>query len=128
VRRRILVIFEQDRPSEKAIQYAGALARRMDGDLVLLRLGGEPAPGDEARKIARNLSGSGIATGYEARDGDPRSELLKFLATNPTFLAVVWGGHDDVVMDPGRPRAHWLAPMQEGLGCPLITMHRKAEA
>jgi hypothetical protein len=136
------MIFESDTPSPEAVQYSSELAKRMDGELVMLRLAGTGIPDvdeprriagtgtgipdvDEPRRIAGRLAGSGLSTRVEARQGDPRSELLKFMATEPSFMAVVWGGPDDIILDPGKATSHWLAGQGGEIGCPLVTMHRK---
>lgn len=126
--KRILVIFESETPSPEAIRYASELTRRMDGELVLLQLvrGGTDQDG-EARRMARDLRGTGLVTTFETKDGDPRSELIKYMATRPAFLAVVWGGPDDVILEQGRASAHWLALVRDELGCPLVTMQKKKD-
>ncbi len=124
--------FEGPEPSGEAIAYSRELAHRMSGQLVLLRLlsrqDGQPRGGNAAgrlRSLARRLSASGLPTSVEVRVGDPRSELLKFMVTAPSPLAVVWGGEEKALVDTARRPAHWISLVRDELGCPLVTMHRK---
>jgi nucleotide-binding universal stress UspA family protein len=135
VEKRILVAFEGRELSSEAIAYSRELAQRMNGELVLLLVRSrdeeDRRDGDAAgrlRRVARELSASGLPTSVEVRVGDPRSEFLKFVVTQPSFLAVVWGGAEEALATTSRRPAHWISLVGEELGCPLVSMHRKGAA
>ena len=58
--------------------------------------------------------------------GDPRSELIKFMATNLSFDTAVWGG-DPVALRPGSSHLpdHWISTIGKQLACPLVAPTRR---
>ncbi len=131
--RRILVLLDTIAVRQEVIRYAVALARRMDAEvtlLLLIPLRADPEQ-DEGAAVARGrrvmarqaekMAAAGVSATWEVIEGEPRSELLKFMALHPSFLALVWGG-DPAVIRPGAARriAHWLPEVRGDLNCPLV--------
>jgi len=137
-RKTIVVLFEELAIRGEVIQYAVALARRMDAGITLLMLlpGGEPPSGQPAladqraervldREAAR-ITAAGVPVQYEVVRGEPRSEFIKFMATRPSFHAAVWGGAPGAL--PRRSRRssdHWISTIRNELNCPLVTPARR---
>jgi len=136
---RIAVLFEDLTIRREAIQYAAALAKRLDGGITLLMLlpnekdtaVGVPNSGERGVRIlereAGHVAGAGIPVRHEVITGEPRSELIKYLATRPPFQAVVWGGGDRKAQPPGASRStgHWTTAIQDELGCPFLVPARR---
>ena len=69
----------------------------------------------------KEIQGSGIEAVGALRQGDPSSELLKYLAEYEPFQAVVWGGNEEFLRHSRTPiRSHWLERVREQLDCPLV--------
>jgi len=133
-RKTIVVIFESLAIRREVIQYAMALARRMDAGITLLMLlPTEDAPGERPpladrlgervlEREAARIAGGGVAARYEVVRGEPRSEFIKFMATRPSFHAAVWGGSPSALPHrSGRSSNHWIATIRNELNCPLVT-------
>lgn len=139
--RRILALSEGLGVSVEALAYADALARRVEGTLVLLLL--LPLDLDRARDadalgreghelLRRRLEELGVdepAVERHVRAGDPWSELCKFAALNGPFHLAVWVGEPG----PADGRASssggsWISRIQEGLSCPVVTAQRRQGA
>jgi len=144
---RILVIFENEEVSPRALSYARELAHRMDSEVALLMLV-EMAFADRAflgskRNSIRTLEArigkalgtlsagfieKGIPVSVALRIGDPFQELLKFLAERPPFHAVIWGS-DETLPDGARPKKpHWIQKIGDSLECPLLAVVGKSGA
>ena len=138
---RILVIFENEQISSRALAYSRELARRMDSEVALLMLV-EMAFLDRAylgskRNAIRNLDVSmgkrlgnlsseflkeGISVSAALRIGDAAQELLKFLAERPPFQVLIWGS-DEALPDGGHSRRkHWIGKVVDTLECPLLAV------
>lgn len=123
--------------------YAVELARRMGATLhllFLLRWENKPSEGAHAEGRSEEEEGEGRERaerivkacvdeiqGLEVqavggvRLGDPSSELLKYLAENEPFQAVVWAGTESFLRRRRKPvRTHWLERMREQLDCTLV--------
>jgi nucleotide-binding universal stress UspA family protein len=142
--RRALVVFENERISDKALVYAKELALRMDCEVTLLMLvempfqdGANLAPKRMAIKELEKRMGKvlsecseeflkkGIVVSAALRMGEPAQELLKFLAERPPFQVVIWGGGDHF-MNRGPTRTnHWIGKVAGKLECPLIRVTRR---
>jgi len=67
------------------------------------------------------ICGCGVETQGTVRQGDPSSEVLKYLAEHQPFQAVVWGGNETFVRRKGTPvRTHWLERIRDQLDCTLV--------
>jgi hypothetical protein len=133
-RKTIVVLFEDNQVREEVVRYASALARRMNArvNLVMLRPAAGPsrkgesdAGGAGARALERaaaRVAEDGIPVRCDLLTGDPRSELIKYAATRPSFQAAVWGGDPAVVPRGSGPSpSHWIAGVYHELHCPLVT-------
>ncbi len=55
------------------------------------------------------------------RQGDPASELLKYLAESQPFQTIIWGGNERLLRYKRIPvRTHWLERIRKTLECPLV--------
>lgn len=63
----------------------------------------------------------GIPAEAAVRIGNPRSELVKFLAESGGFQTIVWGGKPDRV----NKKAHWLSPMKDIVKCAVVVPFMK---
>ncbi len=67
------------------------------------------------------IRGFGVNAVGAVRQGDPSSELLKYLAEHRPFQAVVWGGNEAFLRSRRTPvRTHWLERVREQLDCTLV--------
>jgi nucleotide-binding universal stress UspA family protein len=131
--KRILVLLEDLSVRREVIQYAMALALRINARITLLMLlpneasagnpGVDPVAQGEGilEQETKRLAGSGVPVQYEVIRGDPRSEFIKFMATNLSFHTAVWGG-DPVALRPGSGHQsdHWISTIGNQLDCPLV--------
>jgi len=143
---RILVIFENEEVSRRALSYAQELAHRMDSEVALLMLV-EMAFADraflgtkrnsirllEARigkalgELSSGFLENGIPVSVALRIGDPAQELFKFLAERPPFHAVIWGSHEMLPHGARQRRRHWIERVSDSLECPLLEVTGKAK-
>jgi nucleotide-binding universal stress UspA family protein len=141
---RALVVFENEKVSEKALVYARELALRMDCEVTLLMLvempfqnGSNLAPKRTAiheieKRMGQLLADcsaeflkKGIVVSAALRIGVPAQELLKFLAERRPFQVVIWGGADDSKERGPVPRNHWINKMAGKLECSLIIVNHR---
>ena len=147
--RKILILLDSPRVRTEVTTYSVELARRMGAMLhllMLLRWGVSPPNGapstemgserGEALKQADRavndcideIRGSGVEAAGTVRQGDPSSELLKYLAEHQPFQAVVWGGNETFLRRKRTPvRTHWLERVREQLDCTLVVPSLKRE-
>ncbi len=141
--RRALVVFENEKISEKALVYARELALRMDSEVTLLMLVEMPFHGKlnlgpkrtAIKKIEKRMGkvlsecsaeflDRSIGVSAALRMGVPAQELLKFLAERPPFQVVIWGSSEDLPEGDRLRRAHWIGKVAETLECPLLAVSR----
>ena len=136
-----MVICEPLSLREEAVQYSIELAKRMETGLVFLmilpltksefttRVPNAPLlENDELEdQIKRELTTAmdqaqkaGLKAEAVVKMGEPASELMKFLAQQGSFQAIVWGGKDIPRHKKSLHKDHWLAKIQEELECPLL--------
>jgi hypothetical protein len=149
VPRKILILLDSPRVRSEVTSYSVELARRMDAELHLLMLlrwedlppdgassGETDSKGTETRKEGEGvvkdcmdeIRDCGIEAAGAVRQGDPSSELLKYLAEHQPFQAVVWGGNEAYLRSRRRPvRTHWLERMREQLDCTLVVPSLKKD-
>ena len=139
--RRALVVFENEKVSDKALVYARELALRMDSEVTLLMLVEMPfqdrvnlGPKRTAIKEIEKRMGQvlsersadflkkGIEISAALRIGKPLEELLKFLAERPPFQVVIWGSSDDLPEGGRLRKSHWIGKVAETLECPLLAV------
>jgi hypothetical protein len=138
MKRMIMVLFDSDSIREEAIHYSFELAKRMDSSLILLAVlsveGWENTrnaidpmyqQGFHANKLLNDqiqtMKNKDVSMEVAVRIGNPRSELLKYLAENSRVQTIVWGGNPDAI----RRKNHWLVQMKDILECPVVTPYKK---
>ena len=147
--RKILILLDSPKVRGEVTTYSVELARRMGARLYLLMLlrwesslrDGPSSPtarpdretaceqGEFVLKACLDeIQGFGVEAVGAVRQGDPSSELLKFLAENKPFQAVVWGGNEAFLRRRRTPvRTHWLERIREQLDCTLVVPSLKSK-
>ena len=141
VPRRILVLLDSPDIAEEVPSSSLELALRMEAELhVLMLLRTEQLPDGEVPETIladiettfrdgnraledclRRIRRAGVEADGAVRQGDPASELLKYLAESKPFQAVVWGGNERFLRGKNTPvRTHWLERVRKNLDCPLV--------
>jgi len=138
---KIMLLFDSEPVRREALQYALGLAERMDSHLILLGLlpfSDEENPSKEIettikravqvrktlKKRVASMQNPGRSAEVAVRIGNPRSELVKFLAESGRFEVVVWGGRPDLM----KNHDCWLAGMKDALGCAVVAPVMKSDA
>ncbi|MFA4916497.1 MAG: universal stress protein [Syntrophales bacterium] len=143
---RILVVLENGKVCQEALDYARGLALRMSAEVTFLMLVemsflDRPYLGtkrntisrleDRMGKIMAGFSASflqeGVAVGMALRLGDPAEELLKFLAGRSPFHAIIWGSGVDISETSHTRKGHWLSKVAGSLECPVFTVSAEAK-
>jgi len=129
-----MVLFDSPSIRPESIRYSIELAKRLNATLTLLVIlpfevrptaSGAIEPmikrGAEAEKALNKhietIKNAGLAVETAVRLGNPKSELVKFVAESGRFEIIIWGAAPDVM----KKRDHWLVRMQNTLECPVIT-------
>ena len=140
--RKILILLDSPKVRGEVKTYSVELARRMGSRLYLLMLlrwesslrNGPSSPtarpdqetvreqGELVLKACLDeIQGFGVEAVGAVRQGDPPSELLKYLAEHKPFQAVIWGGNEAFLRRRRTPvRTHWLERIREQLDCTLV--------
>ena len=135
-----MVLFESASIRRESLRYAIELAKRMNSNLILLvilafegrRKGSNGVEtiikrGEQAKASLENhiktIQNEGISVETTVRIGNPRSELVKYLAENGRFEIIVWGGGPDMM----KRKDHWLVRMKDVLKCPVVTPFIKTD-
>ena len=138
---RIMVLFESASIRRESLRYSIELAKRMNSNLILLVIlslesrrnasNGIKAiikRGAQAKaslkKHIETIQNEGISVETTVRIGNPRSELVKYLAETGRFEIIVWGGGPDMM----KRKDHWLVRMKDVLKCPVVTPFIKTDA
>ena len=141
MRDRIIVLFDSESMRRESLQYSIELAKRMNSDLVLLVIisfeSGRNASdriehvlkrGQQAKASLRenteNIKNAGISVETAVRIGNPKSELVKYLAEAGRFEIIVWGARPNLM----KRKDHWLARIKDVLECPVVTPFLKNDA
>jgi nucleotide-binding universal stress UspA family protein len=134
MRSRIMVLFDSASIRRESLRYSIELAKRMNSSLILLVIlpfevcrtaadGIEPMieRGVQAKesldKHVESIREAGIPVETAIRIGNPRSELVKYVAEAGRFEVIVWGARPDLM----KKKDHWLVQMKDILGCPVVT-------
>ena len=147
--RKILILLDSPNVRSEVKTYSVELARRVGAKIHLLMLlrweefprNGAPSRemGSEGREACKQaeiavnacleeIQCCGVETVGAVRQGDPSSELLKYLAEHQPFQAVVWGGNETFLRSRRTPvRTHWLERVREQLDCTLVVPSLKRE-
>lgn len=141
MRPKIMVLFDSATIRRESLQYAIALAKRTNSDLSLLAILPfvvDKTASDDIRpmikrglqaeeslkKNAETIRQAGISAEITVRIGNPRSELVKYLAEFGRFKIIIWGARPDLM----KRKDHWLVQMKDTLRCPVVTPFKKNEA
>ncbi|MGD2097327.1 MAG: universal stress protein [Desulfobacterales bacterium] len=141
MRPKIMVLFDSATIRRESLQYAIALAKRTNSDLSLLvilpfEVGKTASDGirpmlerglqakEALKKHAETIRNADIAAETTVRIGNPRSELVKYLAETGRFEIIIWGAKPDLM----KSKDHWLVQMKTTLGCQVVTPFKKNEA
>ena len=131
--RKIMVLSDSLYMRSEAIRYAIELAKRLDAALVLLLLlpfelteksmgsidavlNLQAKAKDAIKQPIVDIEKAGIYFETVVRTGNPRSELLKFLAEWGRFHSIVWGGEPDTV----NKTAHWISHLEADVKCAVL--------
>ena len=134
MRPQIMVLFDSASIRSESIRYSIELAKRLDATLTLLVIlpfevnptfsgGIEPMikRGAEAEKSLKKhiepIKNAGLSVETAVRIGNPKSELLKYVAESGRFEIIIWGATPDLM----KKKDHWLVQMKNTLECPVIT-------
>ncbi|HXV73514.1 MAG TPA: universal stress protein [Sphingomonadales bacterium] len=137
-RRRFLVVIDDSPEAKVSLHFASARAAHVAGGTLVLFHAIAPAAFQhwvavedrmkkEARAAARELL-KGIAAGVEAdygikpevviREGNPKEELLKYIAEAADVFALFLGAHPKG--DPGPLVDYFSGPLVGSLTCPVV--------
>jgi hypothetical protein len=136
-----MVLFDSASIRRESLQYSIELAKRMNSSLILLVIlpfevcrtasnGIKPMierglqAEESLKKHAETIRNAGILVETAVRIGNPRSELVKYIAEAGRFEIIVWGGGPDLM----KRKDHWLAQMKDILECPVVTPFIKNDA
>jgi hypothetical protein len=75
--------------------------------------------------ISEEFTGHHIAVNTALRVGDPKRELIKFLAERPPFSVVIWGSDESLPKQDPYGHPHWMEEAAETLECPLYAVSHK---
>ena len=134
MRPQIMVLFDSASIRPESIRYSIGLAKRMNSNLTLLVIlpfevnptaagGIEPMikRGAEAEKSLKKniepIKNAGLSVETAVRIGNPKSELVKYVAESGRFEIIIWGAKPELM----KRKDHWLVGMKNTLECPVIT-------
>jgi len=130
----IMLLFDSVSIRRESLQYSIELAKRMNSNLTLLVIlpfevcttasnGIRPMikRGVQAQESLKDhievIRNAGLSVESAVRIGNPRSELLKYVAEAGRFETIIWGARPDLM----KKKDHWLVRMQDTLECPVVT-------
>jgi len=136
-----MVLFDSAVIRSESLQYSIELAKRMHANLTLLVILPFEASRDDSagiepmikrgvqakeslKKHSEPIKNAGLAVETAVRIGNPRSELVKYIAEAGRFEIIVWGATPDLM----KKKDHWLVQMKGTLECPVVTPFIKQEA
>ena len=131
---RIMVLFDSASIRREALRYSIELAKRMKSSLILLMIlsfevcspnvnAVEPMmeigieANESLKKHAQIIRNEGIAVETAVRIGNPRSELVKYVAEAGRFEIIVWGATPGLM----KKKNHWFVQIKNILECPVVT-------
>jgi len=136
-----MVLTESLHICKDALRYSIALAKRLDAALVLLMLLHPESMSKSLRDMnpvlalqtrgeeallqpIEEMESAGVSVESAIRIGDPRSELLKFLAESNRFHSIVWGGDGESI----HKKHHWTSNLEADVKCTVLVPYAKIEA
>jgi len=134
MRPQIMVLFDSASIRRESLRYSIELAKRMNSNLTLLVIlpfevcttasnGIEPMikrgvqAKESLKKQIETIKNAGLSVETAVRIGNPRSELVKYVAEAGRFETIVWGARPDLM----KRKDHWLVRMKDTLECPVVT-------
>ena len=137
---KIMVLGDSFHIRTEAIRYSIAIAKRLDAVLVLLMLlpfeltknppGGvntvlklQARAAEAIRQPIGDMERGGVLVESTIRIGNPRSELLKFLAESGKFHSIVWGGDSNSINE----KSHWTSNLEADVKCAMLVPFIKPE-
>ena len=141
MRPQIMVLFDSAAIRRESLQYSIELAKRMNSNLTLLVIlpfeahridsngiesmikRGVKAE-ESLKKNLETIKNAGLSAETAVRIGNPRSELVKYVAETGRFETIVWGARPDLM----KKKDHWLVRMKDTLECPVVTPFIKNDA
>ena len=141
MRSQIMVLFDSAAIRPESLQYSIELAKRINSNLTLLVIlpfevsrtaskGIEPmikrgAQAEESlKKHIQTIKDAGLSVETAVRIGNPKSELVKYVAEAGRFEVIVWGARADLM----KKKDHWLVRMKDTMECPVVTPFMKNDA
>jgi hypothetical protein len=141
MRSQIMVLFDSAAIRRESLQYSIELAKRMNSNLTLLVIlpfeasqtdsnGIEPMikrgvkAEESLKKHLEAIKNAGLTAETAVRIGNPRSELVKYVAEAGRFETIIWGARPDLM----KKKDHWLVRMKDTLECPVVTPFIKNDA
>jgi len=135
----ILVLFDSASIRNESLQYSLELAKRMNSSLMLLVIlsvegwknttsGIGPMLKQDAhvREILgehiKTMKNETVSVEVAVKMGNPKSELVKYLAETGRVETIVWGGIPDLM----NRKDHWLVQMKDILECPVVTPYKRS--
>ena len=129
-----MLLFDSASIRRESLRYSIALAKRMNSNLTLLVIlpfevcatssdGIQPLikravkAKESLNKHIENIKNAGLSVETAVRIGNPRSELVKYVAEAGRFEIIVWGARPDLM----KSKDHWLVRMKDTLQCPVVT-------
>jgi hypothetical protein len=136
-----MVLFDSAAIRRESLQYSIELAKRMNSNLTLLVILPFEASKTDANSIEpmikrgvkaeeslkkhlETIKNAGLSAETAVRIGNPRSELVKYVAEAGRFETIVWGAKPDLM----KKKDHWLVRMKDTLECPVVTPFIKNDA
>jgi len=141
MRPQIMALFDSASMRRESLKYSIELAKRMNATLTLLVIlpfevsrntSNDIEPmikrGVQAEELLKKhvepIKNTGLSVETAVRIGNPRSELVKYIAEAGRFEIIVWGAKPDLM----KKKDHWLVRMKDTLECPVITPFIKNDA
>jgi len=124
--KKILVLFEEGIIRGESLLYSIELARRLNLPIAVLMLVSDESKVFVAedllvRELMEPIERAQIGVSREIRYGDKATELLKYLASNSSPAAIVWGSDQKTVGRLGwRKPHHWLNKLAGLLPCSIV--------
>lgn len=131
--KKILVLFEEGIIRGESLLYSIELARRLNLPIAVLMLISDESKVFVAedllvREFMEPIERAQIGISKEIRSGDKAAELLKYLASNSSPAAIVWGSDQRTVGKLGwRKPHHWLNKLSGLLPCSIVSPISKTE-
>lgn len=131
--KKILVLFEEGIIRGESLLYSIELARRLNLPIAVLMLVSDEskvfvAEDSLVRELLKPIERAQIGVSKEIRYGDKATELLKYLASNSSPAAIVWGSDQKTVGKLGwRKPNHWLNKLSGLLPCSIVSPVSKTE-